>query len=227
MAQQITSPQLFLLGGYGVALGVVAATAELTLRQVNQPGGAALLPLAGLIQGRGPEILQGETWREAAIVVLMFLPVWLVLGRWQDRIMAFLALGSLSGVTRLVVVKQAIGWPTSPEEFDLLGVFPTLLAGPVWAVMAMYLLVGLFSLLYMYYLPIRIPPVVHPVQGVSAALGGVLLFWSFVGGGDRVLAGTMSGDFSLILYSLGFFLVLGGGGSYMTVYLKKPRARFH
>jgi hypothetical protein len=147
-----------------------------------------------------------EVGREFATLVMMA-GIGYVLGRrWQDRL-AWTAVAF--GVWDLMYyfwLWVFIGWPHSPETWDVLFLIPLPWASPVWAPAAVSVALIGFGLAAAYRSASGHTPRVGQVGLAGAVAGGVLVVASFLANAPALLGGGVPGPFPWPLFAAGMGL---------------------
>ena len=99
-----------------------------------------------------------------------------------------------------------IGWPHSPNTWDVLFLIPVPWAGPVWAPVAVSLALIGAGLAAAHGVVDGRVPVVTPARGIAAVSGGLLVVASFVANAPSLFAGDMPGWFPWPVFVAGMAL---------------------
>jgi hypothetical protein len=147
-----------------------------------------------------------EVGREFATLV-MFAGIGYVMGRrWQERL-AWTAVAF--GVWDLMYyfwLWVFIGWPHSPETWDVLFLIPLPWAGPVWAPAVVSVALIGFGLAAAYRSAAGQVPRVGRVELAGAVAGGLLVVASFTANAPALLGGGLPGPYPWPLFAAGMGL---------------------
>ena len=115
---------------WGITFGYIEAAVVVYLREIYYPEGFTfpLVPIPG-------RIMWTEIGREAATLVIMSATVMLAYKRPQSRMAAFAVLFGVWDILYYVFLRLILGWPQSPQTWDILFLIPAPWAAPVWAPM--------------------------------------------------------------------------------------------
>jgi hypothetical protein len=147
-----------------------------------------------------------EVGREFATLV-MLAGIGYVLGRhWQDRLAwTSVAFGGWD-LMYYFWLWIFIGWPHSPETWDVLFLIPLPWTGPVWAPSAVSLALIGFGLAAAYRSASGRTPKAGLVEVAGAVAGGVLVVASFLANAPALLGGGLPGPFPWPLFATGMGL---------------------
>lgn len=173
---------------YGIAMGYLEATVVVYLRAAIESGAVepAMDPDSiGTFEGL-------EIAREAATLVMVAGVGWLAGRSRLERLAWAAVVFGLWDILYYVGLNLAIGWPSSPDTWDVLFLIPIPWVGPVWAPVAVSIALAGSGLLAARRLRRGLPIRVRLVHAAAALAGGCLVVGSFLVDSGRVLAGDQS-----------------------------------
>lgn len=178
---------------FAVAMAYVESAVVVYLQRALGISPDSLFPLQGTeIVGNLAAI---EVGREFATLVMLTAIGILVGRRWVDRLAWTAVAFGAWDFFYYVWLWVFIGWPHSPNTWDVLFLLPLPWAGPVWAPMAVSVALVAFGLASARQAGTVGSLEVGPVRALAAVAGGVVVVVSFTANAPALLDGKMPGDF--------------------------------
>ncbi len=144
-----------------------------------------------------------EVGREFATLVMLAALGCLIGRGWVDRLAWTAVAFGVWDVFYYVWLWVMVGWPHSPNTWDVLFLIPVPWAGPVWAPVAVSGgLVG-FGLAAARRTWMGRAPLVSPTRVVAAVFGGLIVAGSFMANAPSLLSGELPGAFPWPLFVAG------------------------
>ena len=144
-----------------------------------------------------------EVGREAATLVMLVAIGCLVGRRWADRLAWTAVAFGVWDIFYYVWLWVFIGWPHSPNTWDVLFLIPAPWAGPVWAPAAVSAALVGFGLAAAYQVRAGRMPRVGLVRGAGAVAGGLLVVASFMANAPALVDGGLPGWYPWPLFLAG------------------------
>ena len=156
---------------------------------------------------RGAEIVVDlaaiEVGREFATLV-MLAALGCLLGRgWVDRLAWTAVAFGVWDVFYYVWLWVMVGWPHSPNTWDVLFLIPGPWAGPVWAPVAVSVALVGFGFMAARRTGLGRAPRMSLARGLGAVGGGLLVVGSFMANAPSLLAGGVPGAFPWPVFLVG------------------------
>ncbi len=173
---------------FGVAMGYLEAAVVVYLRSAIETG--------SVVAAHDPKTFGTfeaiEIARELATLVMIAAIGWLA-GRTRLERLAWAAV--VFGAWDIVYylgLRLAIGWPPTPDTWDVLFLVPAPWVGPVWAPIVVSVALITFGVAAARRLRSSQPIVVGPLRALAGLAGGGLVIASFLVDTNRVIAGDSS-----------------------------------
>ena len=161
-----------------------------------------------------------EVGREAATLIMLGAVGWLA-GRSGLERLAWTAVAfGTWDILYYAWLWAFIGWPSSPDSWDLLFLIPVPWTGPVWAPVAISLALVGFGLAAARRLRAGRPVRAGRAQVVAGVAGGLAVILSFILDAGRILAGSVPDTFAWPVFAAGLGLAAWGA----TTALRPPVA---
>ncbi|MDH4224122.1 MAG: hypothetical protein OEW12_00560 [Deltaproteobacteria bacterium] len=226
MNAKITFKNLSVLWVFGIAFGFVEAAVVVYLRQIHGAESQPMFPLGALPSGPVSAMLEVESARELASLVILLIPAYFVSTRLFDRFLAFISIFGVWDLAYYFFLYQLLGWPQTLDTLDVLFLIPNIWVAPVFCPILISLSFVMFPAAYLWITIKRIPRPFLPWQWGLLAMGGVLVFISFTLDGDYYLNGGQPRRFSWGLFYTGYLLGAVAAGSHLIQTIRKPKAKF-
>jgi len=163
------------LAGFAAAFGLVEAAVVVDLRRLVDPAGT-LFPRVEL----PPELLPMEMLREASTLIVLWIVAHLAGRDRTSRFAAFLFVFGLWDLAYYAALRAAIDWPRSLAAWDLLFLLPRPWYGPVYAPVAVALVMAACGAVALHQIAERGAFPVRARHVVGAAAGGGIVAASFL-----------------------------------------------
>jgi hypothetical protein len=186
---------------FAVAMAYLESAVVVYLQRALSIAPDHLFPL------RGPDVVGDlaaiEVGREAATLVMLAAIGFLVGRHWADRLAWTAVAFGVWDTFYYVWLWVFIGWPHSPNTWDVLFLIPVPWAGPVWAPAAVSAALIGFGLAAAREVRAGRMPQVGFVRGAGALAGGLLVLGSFTANAPALMDGGLPGWFPWPLFATG------------------------
>jgi len=189
---------------FAVAMAYLESAVVVYLQRALGISPDALFPLQGTeLAGNLAAI---EVGREFATMVMLAAVGVLVGRRWIDRLAWTAVAFGVWDVFYYIWLWVFIGWPHSPNTWDVLFVLPVPWAGPVWAPMAVSVALVMFGLAAARQAAEGDALQVGRARALVAVAGGIVVVVSFTANAPALLAGGMPGQFPWPVFVAGMLI---------------------
>ncbi|MGA3029900.1 MAG: hypothetical protein ABSE58_04060 [Candidatus Limnocylindrales bacterium] len=189
---------------FAVAMAYLESAVVVYLQRALGISPDALFPLQGTeLAGNLAAI---EVGREFATLVMLAAVGVLVGRRWIDRLAWTAVAFGVWDVFYYIWLWVFIGWPHSPNTWDVLFVLPVPWAGPVWAPMAVSVALVMFGLAAARQAAEGDALQVGRARALVAVAGGIVVVVSFTANAPALLAGGMPGQFPWPVFVAGMLI---------------------
>lgn len=186
---------------FAVAMAYLESAVVVYLQRALAMTPETLFPL------RGPDVVGDlaaiEVGREAATLVMLVAIGCLVGRRWADRLAWTAVAFGVWDVFYYIWLWVFIGWPHSPNTWDVLFLIPVPWAGPVWAPVAVSAALIGFGLAAAYQVSAGRMPRLGLLRGAGAVAGGLLVVGSFMANAPALVDGGLPGWYPWPLFLAG------------------------
>jgi hypothetical protein len=191
---------------YAVAMAYLESAVVVYLQRAVALTPGRLFPISG------PDVVGNfagiEVGREFATLVMLVAIGGLAGRHWTDRLAWTAVAFGVWDIFYYVWLWVFIGWPGSPNTWDLLFLIPVPWAGPVWAPCLVSLALVGAGLAAAAASRAGHPPRVGPLQAAGAVAGGLLVVVSFVANDPALLDGGLPGWYPWPIFAAGMGLAL-------------------
>jgi hypothetical protein len=186
---------------FAVAMAYVESAVVVYLQRALAMTPDQLFPL------RGPDVVGNlvgiEVGREFATLVMLVAVGYLVGRRWVERLAWTAVAFGVWDLFYYVWLWVFVGWPHSPNTWDVLFLIPAPWAGPVWAPVVVSLALIGAGLAAARRVRTGHVPRVGLFHGVAAIAGGLLVIVSFMANAPALVTGGMPGWFPWPIFVAG------------------------
>lgn len=189
------------VAGFAVAMAYLESAVVVYLQRALAITPDTLFPL------RGPDVVGNlaaiEVGREFATLVMLVAIGCLVGRRWVDRLAWTAVTFGVWDIFYYIWLWILLGWPHSPNTWDVLFLIPVPWAGPVWAPVAVSACLIGFGLAAARRASLGSLPRVSAGHALGAVAGGLLVVGSFTANAPSLMSGGLPGWFPWPVFAVG------------------------